>query len=140
MERSDWGRLAPLAGLAVTMVWAQAAASQDSPSQSRPLAQTSPRWVCQERQKQVCTVNGCQPAPPGAQITLMLDGASYLRCEGGQCDSEPIERIAASGLFTSIGAGDSILFKTVNDGSAYTEIVAHGLTSFVGHGACEPAG
>ena len=139
MFRGNALRLCLCLGLAGSALAATPAPAQDAPSQTQPLAAGGDRWLCSETRKQVCSVNGCQPAPAGAQITLLLDGGSYLRCEGDHCDSEKIERIAASGLFTTIHAGESILFKVVNDGAAYTEIVAHGLTSLVGHGACAPA-
>ena len=126
-------------GLAWGALGAAPATGQDAPSQTRPLTAGGERWLCSERSKQVCTVNGCQTAPANAQVTLLLDAGEYLRCEGDYCDNEKIERIAGSGLFTTIHAGESILFKVVNDGAAYTEIVAHGLTSLIGHGTCKPA-
>ena len=139
MSRGSPFRLCLVFGFAWAALAGAPASAQDAPSQTQPLAQGGARWICSERQKQVCTVNGCQAAAANAQITLLLDGGSYLRCAGDECGDEKIERIATSGLFTTIHAGESILFKVVNDGAAYTEIVAYGLTSLVGHGACTPA-
>ncbi len=136
------------ASVAMSSAWAQEIPVADTPEQAArrakllqqvrafPFAARSTVWTCRPIARYVCAADGCVSAPALVSVWLNFAAGTYARCDAKGCDTYDIERIEAGRVFSHVTVVPGLLFKVVNDGSAYTEVATAGLVSHVNHGRC----
>jgi len=105
----------------------------------RGLPERALRWQCSPATKFQCTKEGCEAMQPTVWVTLDFQTSSYSRCDRKGCDRYEM-RESVSGIYTSVALVDrpGTLFKAVNDGSEFVEVITLGTTLMSSYGICSP--
>jgi len=105
----------------------------------RGLPERALRWQCSPATKFQCKKEGCEAIQPTVWVTLDFQTSSYSRCDRKGCDRYEMQE-SVSGIYTFVSLVDrqGTLFKVVNDGSEFVEVITLGTTLMSSYGSCSP--